>query len=127
MTTGHLIAELTFGFWVSLLAPAYENHRDKTKIVLWPPLTSAVFPGEPKYDVVKKTLISQLEDLVRIRNRIARHEPIWQMELPRLWATAVTILAHMCPAAEQLVRDTDRLVAVLKEPELSFLRAIRHY
>jgi hypothetical protein len=49
------------------------------------------------------------------------------MELPRLWATAVTILGHMSPAAEQLVRDTDRLAAVLKEPELSFLRAIRHY
>lgn len=127
LTTGHLIAELTFGFWVSLLAPAYENHRDKRKIVLWPTLTPAVFPGEPRYDVVKKTLIPQLEDLVRIRNRIAHHEPIWQMDLPRLWTTAVTILGHMSPAAEQLVRDTDRLAAILKEPELSFLRAIRHY
>jgi len=62
---GKVIAELPFGFWWSLLADEY-NRR------LWQPALRHAFDGP----VRRRTLRAELDEMRRLRNRIAHHEPI---------------------------------------------------
>lgn len=68
---GGVVAELTMGFWWSLLAPGY--HR-----TLWgPALKKDAFESGTQVTA----LHSAVEDLLRLRNRIAHHEPIHGRDL----------------------------------------------
>lgn len=62
---GKVVAELPFGFWWSLLADEY-NRR------LWQPALRHAFDGP----VRRRTLHAELDEMRRLRNRIAHHEPI---------------------------------------------------
>jgi hypothetical protein len=68
-TTGRVIAELSFGFWTSLLHARYEQS-------LWPRITKQVFPHAPKSAQYRKTLFERLDRIRRLRNRAFHHEPI---------------------------------------------------
>jgi hypothetical protein len=73
-TPGRIIAELPFGFWRFLLGRRYQN-------TLWAPALRHAFPG------LKPQLRADVYDLVdalsRLRNRIAHHEPVHQLDLAR--------------------------------------------
>ncbi|MEV5440916.1 hypothetical protein AB0K80_33680 [Streptomyces sp. NPDC052682] len=66
-----VIAELSFGFWRSLLARQY-----KTK--LWPGLAGA-FPHAPNRAL--ETVEDPVKQLHEFRNRIAHHEGTWHLLL----------------------------------------------
>jgi len=65
ITPGRVVAELTFGFWVKLLAWPYEKQ-------LWVKFLYRAFPSKMK----RKTLHGRLVNLKTLRNRIAHHERI---------------------------------------------------
>ena len=76
VTSGMLIAELTFGFWVNLCKKSYKNS-------LWdkPKFFQSVFPD---FDLVfsttnldkTKVIFPLLKDILRLRNRLFHHEII---------------------------------------------------
>ena len=75
-STGAIIAELTFGFWVNLCKKSYKNN-------LWDKQTffSNVFPdfdiyfNSPTWDKTK-VIFPELKEILRLRNRIFHHEII---------------------------------------------------
>ena len=68
-----VIAELTLGFWVSLLNSEYEK-------VLWKDLRRA-FPYIPKAKKKRKNLSGPLNRFRRLRNRVFHNEPIcWNLK-----------------------------------------------
>lgn len=69
-THGKIVAELPFGFWWSLLADDY-NRR------LWQPALQHAFEGP----VRRRLLHAELDEVRRLRNRIAHHEPIHSRDL----------------------------------------------
>jgi hypothetical protein len=78
---GHLVAELTFGFWTGLLKNEYKPFLwNKRKFF------DAVFPCCPLKSVDR---VSKIQPKLRaariIRNRVSHHEPIFDM--PRLVET----------------------------------------
>lgn len=81
---GKVIAELPFGFWWSLLADEY-NRR------LWQPALRHAFDGP----VRRRTLHAELDEMRRLRNRIAHHEPVHtralEEDFPRLLDIATRI------------------------------------
>lgn len=69
-----IIAELTLGFWVSLLNSEYER-------VLWKDLRRA-FPYMPKAKRQRKNISAPLNKFRTFRNRVFHHEPIcWNMDV----------------------------------------------
>lgn len=69
-----IIAELTLGFWVSLLNSEYER-------VLWKYLRKA-FPCMPKKQRQRKNLSTPLNTIRRFRNRVFHNESIcWNLEM----------------------------------------------
>ena len=68
-----VIAELTFGFWVTLLNSEYE-------LTLWKGLRLA-FPHMPKKDRKRKNVSSPCNALRKLRNRVFHHESIcWDLD-----------------------------------------------
>jgi len=67
---GKTVAELPFGFWWALLADEYNR-------TLWQPALRDAFAGP----VRRRTLHQRLDELRRLRNRIAHHEPIHSRDL----------------------------------------------
>lgn len=69
---GRLVAELNFGFWVTLLSGPYEQR-------MWQPggyaLLKAVFPHAT--GVSRKQVHTRLNDIRELRNRVFHHEPLW--------------------------------------------------
>lgn len=78
-TPGRVVAELTFGFWTSLLDVRYE--RNKT---LWPQLAPKIFRSAPRKLRTRKDQSRYASQIRALRNRVFHHEPIWH------WADLAT-------------------------------------
>ncbi len=68
ITTGRIIAELSFGFWTSLLDSKFEKN-------LWKNIRLA-FPNCPKSIRKRKTMSSKFNGIRKFRNRIFHHEAV---------------------------------------------------
>ena len=109
-TDGHIVAELTLGFWVALISDPYQQR-------LWQPngyaLLSSVFPNAAgmsrqhihrRYNVIRRDL----------RNRVSHHEAIW--DRPRLRQDHLDILEAIrwiSPTFDHDISGIDRFPGVL--------------
>lgn len=66
-----VVADLSFGFWVDLFRGNYEEN-------LWQPALCKAFPHHDG-PIERKIALKRLTKLKRFRNRIAHHEPIFEM------------------------------------------------
>jgi len=77
LTSDRLVAELTFGFWTSLLNRPYES-------TLWhtgrPILLVSAFPNLPRYRQTRKSDYGRAQLANTMRNRIFHYEPIWNRQ-----------------------------------------------
>jgi hypothetical protein len=70
---GRLVAELSFGFWTSLLGTGYEQK-------LWPRLLGAVFPHMPRRQRTRSNVARRFHHIRHLRNRVSHHEPIYKLK-----------------------------------------------
>jgi hypothetical protein len=100
-----VVAELPFGFWVSLLGSGsdYETR-------LWRPALCRAFPG---YQGRRQPLHRELDEARRLRNRIAHHEPVYGRDLAADHARLLRILAIVSTEYADWVRQHDRVPDVL--------------
>jgi hypothetical protein len=68
---GRVVAELSLGFWVSLLGTDYEQQ-------LWPKLLKTAFPYLPRSRRTRATVAGRFQEIRRLRNRVSHHEPIYR-------------------------------------------------
>jgi hypothetical protein len=102
-TSGHVVAELTFGFWVGLLNNRYHQR-------LWEAGLSAAFPGVM---TTRRELQSKLERLRKLRNRIAHHEPVIARDLMLDHVMILEVLETIDPAAKVWVGAHSRVPHLL--------------
>ena len=77
-TTGKVIPELKFVFWQKMFTTRHDAR-------LWNPYLLKVFPNlDPNQSVqaLRKRIYADLEEIRKLRNRIAHHEPIFMRDLP---------------------------------------------
>lgn len=65
---GQVVAELTLGFW-RFTTNGYRN-------TMWAPYLKSVFPHAPRRPE-QRDIDARLLEIIRIRNRIAHHEPVF--------------------------------------------------
>ncbi|TDT33275.1 hypothetical protein ACF3NT_04295 [Naumannella halotolerans] len=99
---GKIVAELPFGFWWSLLADEY-NRR------LWQPAIRYAFEGQ----VRRRKLHAELDDLRRLRNRIAHHEPIHSRDLQADFARVINISNRIGASLGAHIAGTSRVPQLL--------------
>jgi hypothetical protein len=101
-----ITAELSFGFWLSLLSNRYEVPLGWAKRL---PIAFPHLPAEITRVAVHK-LLNEARDL---RNRVAHHEPILQYNLEQRQTDVLSALGWMCPHSQWYVEQTCTLKSVL--------------
>lgn len=102
---GRMIAELSFGFWVSVLGPRYDTP-------LWVGGMRKAFPHRPK-GVERADVQKALNAIRRLRNRVAHHEPIVHRKLADDHALILKLISWCCPHTSRWIETQSRFVAVL--------------
>lgn len=122
-TAGRLVAALPFGFWVSLLGRGgkLENgNRANYEMALWRPcLRRAFVSSEP---MTRRHVHSELDDLRKLRNRIAHHEPIFRRDLASDYARILDALGWISPEVAAWVQQQSRVEEVLAADRTEFIR-----
>lgn len=105
VTPARMVAELPFGFWVSLPGSGtdYENR-------LWRPALHRAFPG---YRGRRVVLHRELDACRLLRNRIAHHSPIYKRDLDADHARILRLLGYVSWDYADWVEAHDRVPAVL--------------
>lgn len=102
-----IVAELTFGFWVSLFNSSYED-------VLWKQLR-LTFAHLPKADRQRSTVSVVLNAVRTLRNRVYHNEPIcWQLDvLVREYKQIRQLIGWIDPQLLAWLDPLDRFPAVV--------------
>jgi hypothetical protein len=102
-TAGHIVAELSLGFWVILLANKYHAS-------LW---TGNLEKSFPLYTGKRNDLHKNLVRLTRLRNRIAHHEPVIDRDLNVDQMYLLAVINYIDPNVRQWVDLHSRVNSVL--------------
>ncbi len=117
-STDAIVADLTAGFWVSMLATSYSAR------FAWRYQLTHVFPNAPTKwrDPNAKTpqwnhnaAHAPCERLLTLRNRISHHEPIFALDLARAYDDAVTTIHAMSGAAANYLSAYSSVEEILAE------------
>jgi hypothetical protein len=108
ITQGAVVAELTFGFWVTLLSGPYEP-------LLWTPLFSAAFQngGAPKG---RKGIHGRMNALRIFRNRVAHYEAIYHLNPTQVHADLIAAIGWICGDSSAWALHHSRVPYVLANP-----------
>lgn len=105
VTTGHVVAELSLGFWTALLANRYHDR-------LWEPALKQAFAHRPR-SIRRGDIHARLDGLRLLRNRIAHHEPVFARRLADDHANIVIVLGYLHTEAQTWVTSHSRVFQVL--------------
>jgi hypothetical protein len=106
-TADDVVAELSFGFWVSLLSHASGYDRG-----FWVPALHRAFPH---YRGRRRDIYDGLSSLVLLRNRIMHHEPVHHRDLAADHAKIYRVLGYLSPELAKEAQAMDRFPAILAD------------
>ncbi len=113
----HLVAALTFGFWVSLLGrggPSGRPGQAKSdyEMTLWRPALSRTFP---QARLARAAAHRQLDYLRTFRNRIAHHEPIFARHLAADHTSILTVTGWINTDVQRWIDHHSRVPGLLAQ------------
>jgi hypothetical protein len=117
-TSGHLIGQLGFGFWVRLCQRPYE-HGNKSGPQLWPTAIHR-FPHVPKKERSRPCIHDAFSELRDYRNNVAHHQPIWDRKPLEMHGRSVEVLGWMNQHLASLVRARSPFEAVFHAGHQAF-------
>lgn len=105
ITQGGIVAELNFGFWITILSNRYETD-------LWRPALRHSFPYRPR-GTERKHIHVLLDHIRRLRNRIAHHEPILDHKLANDHNNILQVTFWICPDTADWIDAYSRVPTLL--------------
>lgn len=103
----HVVAGLSFGFWVSLMTKSYQNH-------LWGNGVRHSFPNAPKSET-REDIYLKLDQMRHFRNSVAHHFAIFDRSPQNELHNAMTITRYVCTETHWLALETSRLSKTINE------------
>jgi hypothetical protein len=101
MTPGHLVAKLSFGFWVNLLNASYEQGRADGP-ALWPAALKD-FHGIPRRERNRVDLRLRFDAIRNFRNRVFHHEPLWDRTPERDFDHLLETIRYLNPGIQRAI------------------------
>ncbi|MEE2878745.1 MAG: hypothetical protein VX593_07050 [Pseudomonadota bacterium] len=89
-STSIVVADLSAGFWVSLLSQRYNVP------FVWRHNLGRIFSQNQSMD--REAAWSKNDVILRLRNRVAHHEPVYNLPLLDLYQDLQHLVGAMCPA-----------------------------
>ena len=113
-----MLAELSFGFWVSLLGPGgrlpNSGTRASYEMTLWRPALRRAFPHRAR--LIRAQVHRPLDELRILRNRIAHHEPIFARDLTADYEKMLEICGWISPGTRSWLERYSRVRDLLALP-----------
>lgn len=108
VTADRVVAELNFGFWVSLFEDHYEKHTN-----FLPSAFKGVFPHMPKSLHKRKERKADMEKIRALRNRVFHHERIlhWK-DLDEQHQLILNVISWISPELREMADALDRFRGV---------------
>jgi hypothetical protein len=94
-STDKIVADLSAGFWVSLLTKSYDIPFS------WRYNLARIFPNLPQPD--RAAIAAQCDGLLKLRNRVEHHEPVFHLNLPVLRQDLAALTTGMCSSVAAYV------------------------
>ena len=105
VTEPFLIAELSFGFWTSLLDVRYDR--------LWHKIIMGVFPAMSRTIRTRAEASARMSVIRKLRNAAFHHHSIWHWhDLEKKHSDIHTLIEWMCPSSAKIARSLDRFLTV---------------
>lgn len=104
-SVNHVVAGLSFGFWLNLLTTSYDKH-------LWATGLQKSFPHLPK-KTGRQNLYDRFDRLRNWRNKIAHHYAIFDKRPKIELANTLEIIAWVCPETHWLAKELSSVERVL--------------
>lgn len=102
--TGAVVADLSAGFWVSMLSSSYDVPFS------WRYNLCKIFPNERAMSRSDAWRIC--DATLQLRNRVAHHEPVYHLPLQQSYADLEMALSAMCRGTHAFVQSTCTFRAV---------------
>lgn len=102
---GRIIAELTFDFWSNLFRVDYAD--------FWRTHANIAFPGLGRGEG-RREIQAIVKEINRLRNRVAHHEPILDMNVADLRAKMIRFVALRCPMTSNWMRHHSKISNVIR-------------
>lgn len=97
VSTDAIVADLSAGFWVALLSSAYKVPFS------WQYNLGRVFPNDHKLD--RESAHRTSSTILKLRNRIAHHEPIYDLALSETYTQLQRLVLAMCADTDHFARN----------------------
>ena len=115
-----MITCLTFGFWVSLLGRGNYIDEEETgkadySTTLWLPALIKAFPHAE--GISRRKAHRPFNSLLRMRNRIAHHEPILTRQLDRDYQRIIEVTSWISPQTSEWIKIHSRVLELLSTPQ----------
>jgi hypothetical protein len=109
-SAGKVIPELKFMFWVSMVTARRETR-------LWTPYLAKYFPSLPLAgpDGGRRLLYYRLEEIRKLRNRIAHHEPIFDRALGQDYSKIVDVISWTSAETTNWLRSFEKVTIALSQ------------
>jgi hypothetical protein len=105
VTEDYLVAEMSFGFWTSLLDTRYET--------MWPKIIKGVLPNMPKTIRTRGDASKLMNPVRKLRNAALHHHSIWHWgDLKDQHGKMITLIGYICDSSAFLVSKIDRFPIV---------------
>lgn len=112
-TTGQVIADLKFVFWQTMVTSRFDAR-------LWAHHLRTVLPHADENKTtaqIRSMVYSELEQIRKLRNRIAHHEPIFQRNLATDFQKIHDLIATRCPiTAAWMLQNQGAQALILNKP-----------
>nr|OEF63541.1 hypothetical protein A152_06285 [Vibrio tasmaniensis 1F-187] len=102
LTANAIVAELMFGFWVSLFEQSYRSISPSNSI--WPHIERDVFPNLSTTERDSNNIHQKLLSLKELRNRYSHHEPVWKHSSVSDKHTAISYLKQLIDDAVMIIQ-----------------------
>jgi hypothetical protein len=108
-SAGKVIPELKFMFWVSMVTARHDRR-------LWIPHIAKFFPAlRPTADPRdrRRALHARLDEIRKLRNRIAHHEPIYDRHLLDDYSKVVEVVSWISADVMDWLRSFEKVTALI--------------
>ena len=109
-TTGKVIPELKFVFWQKMFTKRYDDR-------IWKQYLLSVMPNLDQtisFDIHRKRIYDDLEQVRFLRNRIAHHEPVYNIDISKELGRVENLIKYRCEKTSNWMKRNQDVSIILK-------------
>jgi hypothetical protein len=115
VTHDDVVAQLMFGAWVKVVRPISAAESPKRQTQLWAAVLHEAFPRALASDSGRVTIGNQLETLRRLRNRVAHHDNLLEVEVRHRLNGILSLLSKIDSTFPSLAAARSPLRRIIRE------------